>query len=74
MDLFGSAPNFKCSNEAVSYNATACSRSSKLGPHLGFDCITASVLLLDNSPSSLVLLDPKGYSVQTFSFLSFFFF
>lgn len=64
MDLFGSAPNLKCSNEAVCYNAAASPLSyNRLGSRLGFECIVLSILLVDNkSQSSSVLLDTKCYS------------
>lgn len=72
MDLFGSAPNLKCSNEAVCYNAAASPQTpfnNRGGSHLGFDYIVCTILLVDklhhNSQSSLVLLSTKCYSAQT---------
>lgn len=64
MDLFGSAPNLKCSNEAVCYNAAASPQTlsnNRKGSLLGFDCIVPNILLVDklhyNSQSSSVLFD-----------------
>lgn len=72
MDLFGSAPNLKCSNEAVCYNAAASPQTpsnNREGSRLGFDCIVPSILLVDklhhNSQSSSVLLDTECNSTQT---------
>lgn len=71
MDLFGSAPNLKCSNEAVCYNAAASPQTTsnnREGSHLGFDCIVPSILLdklHHSSQSSSVLVDTKCYIAQT---------
>lgn len=63
MDLFGSAPNLKCSNEAVCYNATASPQTpsnNREGFRLGFDYIVTSILLWDK-----LLLNCQSSSVWT---------
>lgn len=71
MDLFGSAPNLKCSNESVPYNAAVrpqAPSNNRAGSRLGFDCVVPSILLLDklhHSPqSSSVSLASKCYNAH----------
>lgn len=48
MDLFGSAPNLKCGNESVSYNAVVSLQtpsSNRADSHMGFDSIVPRELL-----------------------------